>query len=57
MLLTDKAYKDFDLSRELNPDAGFNSGIFLRSTESESASHGAGRGRTFDVGFQVVREV
>ena len=29
-------YKDFDLYLELNPDAGFNSGIFLRSTESGS---------------------
>ena len=37
LLLTDKVYKDFDLYLELNPDAGFNSGIFLRSTESGSA--------------------
>src|SRR6187402_2369198 len=37
LLMTDKSYKDFDLYVELNPDAGFNSGIFLRSTESGSA--------------------
>ena len=37
LLMTDKVYKDFDLYLELNPDAGFNSGIFLRSTESGSA--------------------
>ena len=37
LLMTDKTYKDFDLYLELNPDAGFNSGIFLRSTESGSA--------------------
>ncbi|MEO7270469.1 MAG: DUF1080 domain-containing protein [Vicinamibacterales bacterium] len=37
LLMTDRVYKDFDLYLELNPDAGFNSGIFLRSTESGSA--------------------
>ena len=37
LLMTDKVYKDFELYLELNPDAGFNSGIFLRSTESGSA--------------------
>src|SRR5687767_11591322 len=36
LLFADKVYKDFDLYLELNPDAGFNSGIFLRSTESGS---------------------
>ncbi len=37
LLLTDKTYKDFDLYLEANPDPDFNSGIFLRSTESGSA--------------------
>ena len=37
LLLTDKVYKDFDLYLEARPDAGFNSGIFLRSSESGSA--------------------
>ena len=37
LLLTDKSYQDFELYLEANPDAGFNSGIFLRSTESGSA--------------------
>jgi hypothetical protein len=37
LLMTDKVYKDFEIYLELNPDAGFNSGIFLRSTESGSA--------------------
>ncbi len=36
LLLTDKVYKDFELYLELNPDAGFNSGVFLRSSESGS---------------------
>jgi hypothetical protein len=43
LLQTDKAQKDFDLSRELIPNAGFNSGIFLRSTESGCASMVPGR--------------
>ena len=38
LLMTDKSYKDFDLYLELNPDAGFNSGIFLRSTEAANDS-------------------
>jgi len=37
LLMTDKVYKDFEIYLELNPDPGFNSGIFLRSTESGSA--------------------
>jgi len=37
LLLTDKVYKDFELYLELNPDESFNSGVFLRSTESGSA--------------------
>jgi sulfatase modifying factor 1 len=37
LLLTDKVYQDFELHLEANPDPGFNSGIFLRSTESGSA--------------------
>jgi len=37
LLLTDKIYKDFELYLELRPDANFNSGVFLRSTESGSA--------------------
>ena len=37
LLLTDKVYKDFELYLELKPDANFNSGVFLRSTESGSA--------------------
>lgn len=36
LLMTDKTYKDFELYLEANPDADFNSGIFLRSTESGS---------------------
>jgi 3-keto-disaccharide hydrolase len=37
LLLTDRTYKDFELYLEAKPDPGFNSGIFLRSTESGSA--------------------
>ena len=37
LLLTDKIYRDFELYLELRPDANFNSGVFLRSTESGSA--------------------
>jgi hypothetical protein len=37
LLLTDNAYKDFELYLDAKPDPGFNSGIFLRSTESGSA--------------------
>lgn len=37
LLLTDKTYRDFELSLEAKPDPGFNSGVFLRSTESGSA--------------------
>ena len=36
LLLTDKVYKDFELYLELKPDESFNSGVFLRSTESGS---------------------
>lgn len=37
LLLTDRNYKDFELYLEAKPDPGFNSGIFLRSTEGGSA--------------------
>lgn len=37
LLLTDRVYRDFELYLEANPDPGFNSGIFLRSSESGSA--------------------
>jgi hypothetical protein len=37
LLLTDRTYTDFELYVEANPDAGFNSGIFLRSSEGGSA--------------------
>ena len=37
LLLTDKRYTDFELHLEARPDPGFNSGIFLRSTEGGSA--------------------
>ena len=37
LLMTDKVFKDFEIYLELNPDPGFNSGVFLRSTESGSA--------------------
>ena len=37
LLLTDKSYKDFELYLEAKPDPGYNSGIFLRSTEGGSA--------------------
>jgi hypothetical protein len=37
IFLTDKTYKDFDLYLEANPDPGYNSGIFLRSSEGGSA--------------------
>jgi Domain of Unknown Function (DUF1080) len=36
LLLTDRIYRDFELYLELKPDANFNSGVFLRSTESGS---------------------
>lgn len=37
LFLTDKSYKDFEFYVECNPDPGYNSGIFLRSTEGGSA--------------------
>ena len=37
IFLTDRHYKDFDLYLEANPDPGYNSGIFLRSSEGGSA--------------------
>lgn len=37
LLLTDKVYKDFEFYIESNPDPGYNSGLFLRSTEGGSA--------------------
>ena len=37
ILLTDKAYKNFELYMEVKPDFGNDSGIFLRSTESGAA--------------------
>ena len=37
LFLTDKVYKDFDFYVECLPDPGYNSGIFLRSTEGGSA--------------------
>ncbi|MEO8483437.1 MAG: DUF1080 domain-containing protein [Acidobacteriota bacterium] len=37
LFLTDKAYKDFELTLDCLPDPGYNSGIFLRSTEGGSA--------------------
>ena len=37
ILLTDKKYKNFELSMEVKPDWGCDSGIFLRSTESGAA--------------------
>lgn len=37
ILLTDRAYRDFELYMEVKPDWGNDSGIFLRSTESGAA--------------------
>jgi hypothetical protein len=37
LLLTDAVYRDFELYLEALPDPGYNSGIFLRSTEGGSA--------------------
>lgn len=37
IFLTDKTYKDFELRLEANPDPGYNSGVFLRSSEGGSA--------------------
>ena len=37
LLMTDQSFQDFEVYLEAKPDAGFNSGIFLRSTESGSA--------------------
>jgi hypothetical protein len=37
ILLTNKAYKNFELYMEVKPDFGNDSGIFLRSTESGAA--------------------
>jgi formylglycine-generating enzyme required for sulfatase activity len=37
LLLSDRSYKDFELYLEARPDPGYNSGIFLRSTEGGSA--------------------
>src|SRR3954454_12524934 len=37
IVLTDKKYKDFEVSLEMNPDYGCDSGLFLRSTEKGEA--------------------
>jgi len=37
ILLTDKAYKNFEIQLEINPDYGGDSGLFLRSTEKGEA--------------------
>ncbi len=37
LLMTDKSYKDFEFYVECKPDPGYNSGIFLRSSEGGSA--------------------
>jgi hypothetical protein len=37
LLLTDQSYKDFEFYVESLPDPGYNSGIFLRSSEGGSA--------------------
>jgi cytochrome c551/c552 len=37
LLLTDRAYRDFELALEAKPDWGTNGGIFFRSTEGGSA--------------------
>lgn len=37
LFLTDKTYRDFELSLDCQPDPGYNSGIFLRSSEGGSA--------------------
>ena len=37
ILLTDKRYKNFEVSLEINPDFGCDSGLFLRATEKGEA--------------------
>ena len=37
ILLTDKRYKNFEISLEINPDYGCDSGLFLRATEKGEA--------------------
>lgn len=37
ILLTDETFTDFELALEVNLDPGYNSGLFLRSTESGAA--------------------
>jgi len=37
VLLTDKKYKNFEVSLEINPDYGCDSGLFLRATEKGEA--------------------
>jgi hypothetical protein len=37
ILLTDKVYRDFEVSLEVNPDFGCDGGLFLRSTEKGEA--------------------
>ncbi|HEU0121637.1 MAG TPA: family 16 glycoside hydrolase [Bryobacteraceae bacterium] len=37
ILLTDKKYKNFEISLEINPDYGCDSGLFLRATEKGEA--------------------
>ncbi|MFN0101497.1 MAG: family 16 glycoside hydrolase [Bryobacteraceae bacterium] len=37
ILLTDKKYKNFEVSLEINPDYGCDSGLFLRATEKGEA--------------------
>lgn len=37
IILTDKTYRDFEISLEVNPDFGCDGGLFLRSTEKGEA--------------------
>lgn len=64
ILLTDKKYKNFEVSLELRPDFGCDGGLFLRSTEKGEAYQvmldyldGGSMGGVYGEGLQGVRGV
>ncbi len=64
IVLTDKKYKDFEISLEMNPDFGCDSGLFVRSNEKGDAYQvmldylpGGNMGGVYGEGIQGVKGV
>ena len=64
IILTDKKYKDFEISLEMNPDFGCDSGLFLRADEKGDAYQvmldylpGGNMGGVYGEGIQGVKGV